>query len=123
MPPGQRMAVMGHLCSAVDQSVAQCLIYRDGSFTRIKPYRPRGGQLRLGRKIQAQSNAELALLPVGVILQLSAAQVGREINIRRLDRFSGDGADGTGNLVVEETRHTLTVGNVAIKPSYVYLAS
>src|SRR5258708_17012424 len=119
MPLSQDTAVMGHLCSAVDQSIPQCLIYRDGSFTRIKPYRPRGCQLRLGRKIQTQSNAELALLPVDVLLQLSAAQVGRQINIGRLDRFAHDRANRIRNLVMEEPRHTFIVRDVAPQALFV----
>ena len=103
---------MGEFRSPVDQAIAQRLINRDDSARSIEPYGPRGCEVRFRREIQTQSNAELTLLPVGVLLQLGAAQVGGQINIRRLDRFSRDGTDRSRNLAMEEACNTFIVGTV-----------
>jgi len=112
-PLTQHMPVMRHPRSAIHQPITQSLINLDRTLRSIQAYRPRGCQLRLRRKIQTYRNAELALLPVGMLLQLGPAQVRPKINIRRLHRFSRDGADGVRNLVMEESRNALIVRKVS----------
>lgn len=114
MPLGQDMAVMRQPGSPVDQPVAQRLVDSDGTFRSVQAYRPRGCELRFRRKVQTQGNAELALLPVDMLLQVGATQVRREINIRRLDCFSYDVTDCLCNLVMEEARNALVVGRIAV---------
>jgi hypothetical protein len=112
-PALKNIAVMRHSGSAVDQAITKGLINRDCAFGSIEADRPRGGQVGLGRKIQAQRNAELALLPVGVLLQFGAAQIRRQIDIRGLDSLSRDGAHRLRNLMMEESCDALVVGDVS----------
>ena len=119
MSLGQDIAVVRHLRSPVDQPITQRLINRDRAFSSIQAYGPRGRELGLRRKIQAQRNAELALLPVNVLLQVGAAQIRCEINIRRLDCFADDGTHSIRNLVMEKARDTFIVSRVSSRALHV----
>src|ERR1700691_677324 len=110
---GQNMPVMRHSSSPINQPVAQSLIDLHRTLRSIQSYGPRSCQLRFRRKIHTQSNADLTLLPVSVLLQFGPAQVRPKINIRRLDRFTRDSADGVRNLMVEEAGNTLVLGKVS----------
>src|ERR1700720_965108 len=50
-----------------------------------------------------------------MFLQLGAAQVRGQIDIRRLDRLSPDQAHGICNLMVEESSNTLIMGYIATR--------
>ena len=85
---------------------------RDRPAGSVQSNRPWSFEIRLGRKVQTESNTELALFPVGVLLELCSAQVRREVNVGRLQRFAGNGAKGRRKLSVEESRDRVVVRHV-----------
>src|SRR6202030_2004318 len=97
----------------ISETVSWRLVGHDGAIGSVQSNGPGRRKLRLGRKIQAEGNTELTLLPVGVLLQFCSAQVRGEINIRRLERFSGDRAQRSRDVMVEKARHRLVIGHVA----------
>ena len=99
--------------SPISETVSQRLVGRDGAIGSVQSNGPRRRKLRLGRKIQAEGNTKLTLLTVGVLFQFCSAEVRGEINIRWLERFSGDRAQRSRDVMVEKTRHWLVIGHVA----------
>src|SRR5579864_1411280 len=90
LPFAQRVAVVRQLSSTICKTVPQCLVHSDRAAGSVQPNGPRRCELRLGRKVQTERNAELALLSVGVLFQFCSTQVRGEINIRRLQRLPGN---------------------------------
>src|SRR6202158_5479572 len=99
--------------SPISETVSQSLVSRDGAIGSVQPNGPRRRKLRLGRKIQAEGNAKLTLLAVGVLLQFCSTEVRGQINIRRLESFPRDRAQRSRYVMVEKAGHWLVIGHVA----------
>src|ERR1700687_4764244 len=101
--------------SPISETVSQSLVGRDRAIYSVQSNGPRRRKRRLGRKIQAEGNAKLTLLTVGVLLQFCSAEVRGEINIRRLKSFPGDRAQRGRHVMVEKARHWLVISPLATR--------
>jgi len=100
---------MRNASSAIDQPIPKSLIHRDRTARTIHSNGP--GSLIFGfrREVETQSDAELALLSIRVLLQFGSTQITSRINVRRLDRLSYNSAYGLGDMLVKETSDTVVV--------------
>src|SRR5579872_279408 len=101
--------------AAVGQAVADSLIDGHSSSRGVEPNGPRRCQRGLGRKIEAEGDAEFALFTIGVLLEFGSAEIRGEIDVRRLKWLSGDGAESGRDLMMEEPRHRFVVRDIAAR--------
>src|SRR5580658_5341165 len=106
---GQSLARVRYLAPAVKQGIADRLkdCHLAGFLMKIK--RPRGCVSRLGRVVEAQTHAEVALLAVRVLLKDGPFFIGSQIHVGRFHRFTGKRRHCGSQLLMKEADYRIVV--------------
>lgn len=110
---------MRQVAPAIEQPIPKSLVHRHLAVLRIQMQRPGRFARGLRRIIQAQGNAELALLPINVLVQLRSALLGGEVYVGRLDGLTHDVRNRNSQLMVEETGDPVIVRAIATRPGFI----
>src|SRR3954469_4626870 len=112
LPISKLRTVMRQARPAIGEAVSNCLVNGQHPAWSVQLNRPRRGEFRFRRKVQAKCDAELALLAIRVFLQFGAAQIRGQIYVRRLHGLSCNSTDAGCNALVKKSRYGIIVSNV-----------
>jgi hypothetical protein len=101
--------------STINQRIPELLANANGLslfVVFLKEERPPRDAARLRLKIDEIGDADLALLPVGVLFESGPWLVTGEIDVGWLEGSAGHATDQIGQLVVEKSRYVVVVRDV-----------